>query len=70
MFISKLRPNDSVGMIVFNTSAKIVFEPIFKRDFDNNFFTQLDQQQAGGGTTIASGLVKSKELLKRFIKEN
>lgn len=60
MFISKLRPNDSVGMLVFNTSAKVVFEPMFKRDFDEKFFNELDKQKACGGTTIASGLIKSK----------
>jgi hypothetical protein len=25
MFISKLRPNDSIGMVVFDTTADIVF---------------------------------------------
>lgn len=57
-------------MIVFNTGAKVVFEPMFKRDFDEKFFNQLEKQKAGGGTTIASGLVKSKELLSKFIQKN
>lgn len=60
MFISKLRLNDSVGMILFNTGAKVVFEPMFKKDFDEKFFAELDKLKAGGGTTIASGLFKSK----------
>jgi len=34
MFISKLRPNDSIGMVVFDTSADVVFEQIFKKDFN------------------------------------
>ena len=34
MFISKLRPNDSIGMVVFDTQADALFEPIFKKDFD------------------------------------
>ena len=38
MFISKLRPNDSIGMVVFDTTADIVFQPVFKKDFDPNFF--------------------------------
>ncbi len=25
MFISKLRPNDSIGMVIFDTSADVVF---------------------------------------------
>lgn len=60
MFISKLRPNDSIGMIVFDNKADVVFNPVFKKDFDPTFFELLDKQQTRGGTTIASGLVKSK----------
>jgi hypothetical protein len=33
MLISKLRPNDSIGMVVFDTKADVVFSPIFKKDF-------------------------------------
>ena len=44
MFISKLRPNDSIGMVVFDTKADVVFEPIFKKDFDEKFFELLDKQ--------------------------
>lgn len=60
MFISKLEPNDSIGMVVFDTKADVVFEPIFKRDLDENIFAKLDELKTRGGTTIASGLVKSK----------
>jgi len=30
MFISKLRPNDSIGMITFNDQAQVIFEPTLK----------------------------------------
>ena len=70
MFISKLRPNDSIGMVVFDTKADVVFESVFKKDFDPKFFELLDQQKTRGGTTISSGLAKSKEILKNFIEEN
>lgn len=30
MFISKLRPNDGVGLITFNNNANIIFEPMLK----------------------------------------
>ena len=30
MFISKLRPTDSVGVITFNTQAQIILEPTYK----------------------------------------
>jgi hypothetical protein len=60
MFISKLRPTDSIGVVAFDTKADVVFTPVFKKDFDPNFFELLDNQKTRGGTTIASGLVKSK----------
>lgn len=33
MFISKLRPNDSVGLVTFNNKGQIIFEPVFKSHF-------------------------------------
>jgi hypothetical protein len=60
MFISKLRPDDSIGMVFFDTKADIVFEQTFKKDFDSKLFELLDNQTTRGGTTIAAGLVKSK----------
>jgi len=67
MFISRLRPNDSVGLITFNNIAHVIFTPIFKRDFDDKTFDLLDKIAAGGGTTIKSGFSKSKELLSNWI---
>lgn len=60
MFISKLRPDDSIGMIAFDTNADIIFNQTFKKDFDDNFFNLLDGIQTRGGTRIAAGLTKSK----------
>jgi secreted protein with Ig-like and vWFA domain len=60
MFISKLRPEDSIGIVVFDTSADVLIQPVFKRDFSPDFFNSLDSIKTRGGTTIASGLVKSK----------
>ena len=70
MFISKLRPNDSVGIVAFDNRADIVLNPIFKKDFDESLFSKLDELQPRGGTTIAAGLTKSKSLLKEFIQKN
>lgn len=33
MFISKLRPNDSIGLVTFNNSSQVIFAPVFKKDF-------------------------------------
>lgn len=60
MFISKLRPNDSVGVVAFDNRADVVLDPIFKKDFDANLFSKLDEIHPRGGTTIAAGLTKSK----------
>lgn len=52
MFISKLRPNDSIGMVIFNNKAEVVFEQIYKKDLDEKFFVKLDAIKSCGGTTI------------------
>jgi len=38
MFISKLRLNDSVGLVTFTDSAQVVFEPTLKSKLDNNVY--------------------------------
>ena len=35
MFISKLRPNDSVGLVTFNNHGKTIIKPTFKSDITN-----------------------------------
>jgi hypothetical protein len=70
MFISKLRPNDSVGLVTFNDQGHVIFKPVFKSDFDNKNYDLLDQIVTNGGTTIKSGFTLSKQLLLEFIKDN
>jgi uncharacterized protein with von Willebrand factor type A (vWA) domain len=70
MFISKLRPTDSVGVITFNTQAQIILEPTYKSSLPENFFDRLDKIKANGGTTIKSGFETAVKLLKGFISEN
>jgi Mg-chelatase subunit ChlD len=38
MFISKLRPTDSVGVITFNDEAEIILEPTFAGKLPANIF--------------------------------
>lgn len=38
MFISKLRANDSVGIITFNHEAQIILEPTLKSELPKNLF--------------------------------
>lgn len=47
-------------MVVFDTIAEVVFEPVLKKDFDEKHFDLLDKIKTRGGTTISTGLVKSK----------
>jgi hypothetical protein len=55
MFISKLRPNDSVGLVTFNNIGHVIFEPVFKSHFDTKYYDLIDQITTNGGTTIKSG---------------
>ena len=60
MLISKLRPNDSIGLITFNDQAQVIFEPILKSEISPSIYTDLDKIRTNGGTTIKSGFTKSK----------
>lgn len=68
MFISKLRPNDSVGIVTFTTVGKVLLEPTFKEKLPQNLFALLDEVRTGGGTTIRSGFDLSKQILHNFVK--
>lgn len=68
MFISKLRPNDSIGLTTFDTKGQVILTPIFKKNLPKDFFDELDKIKCGGGTTIRSGFALSKELLLNFVK--
>lgn len=60
MFVSKLRPNDSFGLVVFNNQAKTLI-PVQKAstiEFDK-VSQILKTIQAGGGTTLMTGFQES-----------
>ncbi len=63
MFISKLRPNDSIGMTTFNGSGQTIFASTYKKDLGESIYTDLDKIFVQGGTTIRSGFDLSKQLL-------
>ena len=42
MFISKLHPEDSVGMTTFDEKAHLIFEPILKKDISEGVYERLD----------------------------
>lgn len=70
MLIAKLKPNDSMGLVVFNNSASTVFECTYKKNITAEIFERLDRIRSGGGTTIIHGFEKSKELLSTWIKDH
>ena len=70
MFVSKLRGDDSVGLVVFDTKADTVFPPTRKSEIGNEVFEMLDGIRTRGGTTIRAGFERSKDLLNGFIKKH
>lgn len=70
MFISKLRPNDSVGLTTFNSQGQTIFAPMYKKDLPASIYTDLDKITCNGGTTIRSGFALSKQLLSEFVQKN
>ena len=55
MLISKLRNNDSIGLVTFNNQGHTIFEPMLKKNVGQNVYEMLDTIQCQGGTTIRSG---------------
>ncbi len=70
MLISKLRPNDSIGIVTFTHEGQVLLNPVFKSQLDNSIFGVLDGISAGGGTTIRSGFILAKSLLLDFVNHN
>jgi Mg-chelatase subunit ChlD len=60
MLISKLKPNDSIGMVVFSDDAETIFECTMKKDIQiEEMFQKIDQISTRGGTTIIEGFKMS-----------
>lgn len=63
MFISKLHPEDSVGMTTFDSQAHLIFEPILKKDLPQSVYETLDAIKACGGNYLIDGFNLSKSML-------
>ena len=68
MFISKLSPEDSVGMTTFDSQAHLIFNPTLKKDIDEGIYSRLDQIRACGGNTLIDGFNMSKDMLIRQMR--
>ena len=68
ILISKLKPNDSIGMVQFNSHATTVFECTAKKNLSSEIYERLDKISQCGGTTIIEGFRHSTEMLKKWVK--
>jgi hypothetical protein len=56
MFVSKLRPDDAVGIVLFDDKA-VTFLPLtLKKNIPNSLYSDIDKIKVRGGTTIRVGL--------------
>ena len=56
MFVSKLKPSDSFGLVTFNNQGFMVIKGIKKSQLDlENVFAIIDKINANGGTTLSAG---------------
>ena len=71
MFYSKLRPTDSLGVVIFDNTAEVVLKQTVKAGIEEAaFFMALNELKPRGGTTISKGFELSKDLLSEYIHEN
>ncbi len=56
MFISKLRPDDAVGIVLFDDKATIFLPLILKKDVSSSLYSDIDNIKVRGGTIIRKGL--------------
>ena len=59
MLIGKLKPNDSIGMVVFDDRADTIFVSTLKKNLTSEIFERLNKITTRGGTTIINGFIHS-----------
>lgn len=70
MFVSKLRNDDSFGLVTFNNEAQTVIQCDRKDNLDlNSAFALVDQMKAGGGTTLAVGFEAAANNLRQYLSK-
>jgi Mg-chelatase subunit ChlD len=71
MFVSKLRPDDSFGLVIFDNKAEVVIEQTKVKSLDlQKTFTTLETIKTRGGTTIREGFVMSQKILYNYAISN
>lgn len=69
MFVSKLKPTDTVSIVAYAGASGVVLEPTKASDADT-IFRAIDNLNAGGGTNGAAGIEEAYRLAeKSFVKD-
>lgn len=64
MFVSKLRPSDSFGIVTFNDQGQVIVKGSKKSEIDiENVFALVDSIKTSGGTTLSSGFLTGQFVL-------
>ena len=70
MFVSKLRTNDSFGLVTFNSQGQTVLNGMRKSEMDlETVFAMVDQIKTNGGTTLSSGFNEGLKVMRNLTKD-
>lgn len=70
MFVSKLRPTDSFGLVTFDDEGYTVLNGMKKSELDmETVFAMVDAIKTHGGTTLSSGLNEGLKVMKEMTKD-
>lgn len=70
MFYSKLRPNDSFGLVVFNNKGTTILpvQTVAERDFEE-VSACVKNISTNGGTTLITGFEEANKILSTYLKD-
>jgi hypothetical protein len=68
MFVSKLRPDDAFGLVIFDDKGETVVPVSMKKDLEvEAVFAMVDNIKTRGGTTLSSGFNEGVKTLKNYL---
>lgn len=71
MFLSKLRDDDSFGLVQFTDISKTLIQCDLKKNLElDTIFTIVDNLQSFGGTVLSTGFNEGSSNLLRFLEKN
>lgn len=66
MFVSKLRPTDTFGLVTFNNQGQTLLKSTLKSELDmDTVFEMVNAIQVSGGTTLLSGFDEGCKVLSQ-----